>query len=97
MTRGGNSDDEREDANGVVAANFRWTLFEGSDLTGSTSYLPVLNDLPEFRTLSRLEWKIALGVIEGLSFKIGGSYEYDSQNQGTNNDRKYYGNLVYDF
>jgi hypothetical protein len=97
VTRGGNSEQEREDFNGLLAARFTWVLFEGSDLTGSTSYLPVLNDLPEFRTLSRLEWKIPLGVIEGLSFKIGGSYEYDSQNQGTNNDRKYYGNLVYDF
>jgi putative salt-induced outer membrane protein YdiY len=95
VTRGGGED--REDMNGVVSAQASWVVFEGSELTGATSYLPVLNDMPEFRTVSRLEWKIALGVIEGLGFKLGGSYEYDSQNEGTNNDRKYYGNLVYDF
>jgi putative salt-induced outer membrane protein YdiY len=97
VTRGGNKDQEREDFNGLALVRFDWTVFEGSTVTGSTSYVPVFNDLPEFRSLSRLEWKIALGVIDGLGFKIGGSYEYDSQNEGTNNDRKYYGNLVYDF
>ena len=95
VTRGGN--DEREDANGVVAAQGSWVMSEGIELTGSTGYFPVLGDLPEFRSMSRLEWKIALGVLEGLAFKVGGSYEYDSQNDGNSNDRKYYGNLVYDF
>ena len=95
VTRGGGED--REDANGVVAAEATWVVFEGSELTGATSYFPVLNDMPDFRSISRLEWKIPLGVIEGLGFKLGGSYEYNSQNEGTNNDRKYYGNLVYEF
>ena len=56
-----------------------------------------LNDLPEFRNLSRLEWKIATGIVEGLGIKLGGSYEYNSSNTGDNNDRKYYGTLIYDF
>ena len=56
----------------------------------------MLNDTPEFRALAESELKIAIGLIDGLSFKLGGSYEYDSQN-AERNDRKYFGNIVYDF
>jgi len=94
VTRGGG--DDREDFNGVAALQGTWALYEGVDWSAEAGYFPVLNDMPDFRALGRTELKLAVGVIEGLSVKAGYSYEYDSQNEESN-DRKYYGALVYDF
>ena len=88
--------DDREDFNGVGMLKGTWSIAEGIDLNAEAAYFSVLNDVPEFRATALSEIKIAIGVVEGLSFKLGGSYEYDSQNVESN-DRKYYGNLVYDF
>lgn len=93
VTRDG---DDREDFNGVAMLQFSWAIMEGLGFNGETAYFPVLNDLPEFRSFAKGEFKVAIGVVEGLSFKFGGSYEYDSQNV-ERNDRKYYANIVYDF
>jgi putative salt-induced outer membrane protein YdiY len=88
---------DREDFNGVAMAMGSWHIAEGLDWTAEMAYLPVLNDLPDFRAVALSEIKVAIGVVEGLSFKVGGSYEYDSQNVSERNDRKYYGNIVYEF
>ena len=71
---------------------------DGHSVTTSHFYYPSLNDLPEFRSVSRLEWKIPVGLVTGLAVKLGGSYEYDSAIRSPkSNDRKYYGNISYDF
>jgi putative salt-induced outer membrane protein YdiY len=89
--------ENKDEANGVAAFNATWRISDGNSISFITSYFSMLNDVPEFRSLSRLEWKIATGIIEGLGVKLGGSYEYNSSNAGDNNDRRYYGTLVYDF
>jgi putative salt-induced outer membrane protein YdiY len=89
--------ENKDEANFVASFNAIWRISDGNSIAFITSYFPTLNDLPEFRSLSRLEWKIATGIIEGLSVKLGGSYEYNSTNSGDNNDRKYFSTLVYDF
>ncbi len=89
--------EDKDEANAATAFNATWRIEDGNSVTFITSYFPILNDTPEFRSMTRLEWKIATGMIAGLSFKLGGSYEYISTNDGNNNDRKYYGNIVYDF
>lgn len=93
VTRGGG---DREDFNGVASLQFSWAIVEGVSWNSTAAYFPVLNDTPEFRALAETELTIALNLIDGLAFKLGGSYEYDSQNNDPN-DRKYFGNLVYEF
>jgi putative salt-induced outer membrane protein YdiY len=95
ITRGGS--DDREDFNGVAVLQGSWTIVDGIAFNAEAAYFPVLNDMPDFRTVGLAELKIAIGAIKGLSFKAGGSYEYDSQNVEERNDRKWYGSLVYDF
>ena len=77
---------------GRWAAGFiRKSVRRGMERAGTdVSLVPFVSSLVYYLALTVV-------VIEGLSFKLGGSYEYDSQNEGSNNDRKYYGNLVYDF
>lgn len=94
VTRGG--EDDREDFNGLAGLNGKWAIREGLDFTAGATYYPALNDLPQYLAVGIAELKIAIGVIEGLGFKVGGQYAYDSQDKD-HNDRTYYGNLVYDF
>lgn len=83
---------------GLVGLRLGWAMMKGMSVSWDTWYQPAFNDLPNFRLESRAEWKVAIGYVEGLSFKLGGSYIYDAhETDTTRNDRKYYGNLVYDF
>lgn len=88
--------DDREDFNGIASLTGSWAITEGVSFNAEAAYIPVLSDMPEFRAISLAELKVAIGIIKGLGVKVGGSYEYDSQN-AERNDRKYYGNIVYDF
>ena len=91
-------DRNRTSPEGVVGFEAAWTISEGHRVTTSHFYFPSLNDLPAFRSVSRIEWKIPVGLFPGLAAKLGGSYEYDSAVRSpANNDRKYYGNVSYDF
>ena len=91
-------DSDRTSPNGVFGFEAEWTPADGHSITTSHFYYPSVNDLPEFRSLSRIEWKIRIGFVSGLSVKVGGSYEYDSVIVGSDaNDRKYYANIGYDF
>lgn len=91
-------DDERTEYTGLAGLETQWVIMEGMSLDWDTYYYPDFGDLPNFRLESRAELKLAVGVIEGLGFKLGGAYIYDGhETDFTRNERKYYGNLVYDF
>ncbi len=91
-------DPVRTEWNGLLAAQLAWNMMEGMKLSWDTSYQPDFLDLPNFRLESRAEWKISIGYIEGLAFKLGGVYIYDAhETDEARNDRRYYANLVYDF
>jgi len=92
------SDPTRTEPNALLALQLLWNYAEGQSLSGATLYLPDLADAPDYRSESRAEWKIAIGVIEGLGFKVGTSFIYDTHEAGSNKrDHLYYANLVYDF
>jgi len=75
-----------------------WTVAEGQTLSASHIYTPILNNLPDFRNRSLVEYKVAIGIIRGLGFTVGGSFDYDSTVSGKNQrDGKFYLNLGYDF
>ncbi len=88
----------RTEPNVLAAIQMAWNYTEGQSLTAATLYLLDAGDAPEYRSESRGEWKIAVGLVEGLGFKAGVAYIYDSHEEGSNKkDFRYYGNIVYDF
>jgi putative salt-induced outer membrane protein YdiY len=83
---------------GLIALELGWKITDGMTLDWDTVYTPDFADLPNYRLESRAEWKVAIGYVEGLGFKLGGSYIYDAhESDNSRNDRKYYANIVYDF
>jgi hypothetical protein len=106
------TDERAEDTNGdkigpdpvrtepdvLAALTLLWNYYEGQSLSAGTTYLLDLADTPNYRSESRAEWKIAVGFVEGLAFKAGTSFIYDSHEIGSlKRDHRYYANLVYDF
>ena len=88
----------RTEGNALVALQTLWNYTEGQSLSFNTLYLPDLSDTPEFRSESTAEWKIATGFVEGLGFKLGARFIYDSHEiDDAKRDFRYYANLVYDF
>jgi hypothetical protein len=91
-------DPVRTEPNGLAALELTWNYYEGQSLSAATLYLPDLSDTPEYRSESRAEWKIAAGFVQGLAFKFGTSFIYDSHElDKKKRDFRYYANLAYDF
>ena len=83
---------------GLAGIEGVWTVSENQNFTLASSFYPDLGNAPEFRTLSKLDWNIALADVKGLGLKIGFLHEYDSETQSAeNHDLRYYGNVSYDF
>jgi opacity protein-like surface antigen len=98
----------RTEWTGLIVLQGTWFYMEGQSLAASIGLEPDFADLrsrnetstrtPNFRSIMNAEWKVAIGAIEGLSFKTGINYIHDSHESNRNrNDRKYYLNLAYDF
>lgn len=88
----------RTELNGLVGLEATWSYLEGQSLSLNSLYLHDLSDLSGLRSESRAEWKIDIGVVQGLGFKLGTSFIYDSHEQGTlRRDLRYYANIGYDF
>lgn len=89
---------EGNDVDTFTGLSVIWRVAGGQTLTASSSYSPILNSFPDFRSRSLIEYKIAIGVLEGLGFTAGGSFDYDSTVSGKNQrDGKFYMNVGYDF
>lgn len=88
----------RTEPNALAGLQTLWNYYDGQSLSAVTLYLLDLADVPNYRSESRAEWKLAVGPVEGLAFKLGTSFIYDSHEIGKlKRDFRYYGNLVYDF
>jgi len=74
-----------------------WRIADGQTISTATSILPNLSDFGEFRTLSTVDWVVALGRHHGLSFKLSLKNEYESLAEEGQNDFRYVGSLGYDF
>lgn len=91
-------DPVRTEPDALAALQMTWNYYDGQSLSAATLYLLDLADVPNYRSESRAEWKLAVGLVEGLAFKVGTSFIYDSHEIGKlKRDFRYYGNLVYDF
>jgi putative salt-induced outer membrane protein YdiY len=89
----GDEDDARPE--GAVGLFARWTIREGNTLRVSDVFMQTL-DHPEYRNISKLEWKIRVWATRGLSLKFGVDNEYDSTSEDSKNNLKYYSALAID-
>ncbi len=86
---------------GVFGLILVWNVAEGQKFNARSTYYPNWNELPEFRLLSTASYEISLAFIQGLSFSIGLSSEYNDavdESEGFNkHNLRYLGNLNYEF
>ncbi len=88
----------RTEVSGLVGLEATWSYAEGQSLSLNSLYLHNFLELSGLRSVSRFEWKIPAGIIEGLGFLLGTSFIYDSHEEGKlRRDLKYYANVAYDF
>ncbi len=91
-------DPVRTEPNALAGLQALWNYHEGQSLSANTLYLLDLADAPNYRSESRAEWKLAVGFVEGMAFKLGTSFIYDSHEVDKfKRELRYYANLVYDF
>jgi putative salt-induced outer membrane protein YdiY len=76
-----------------------WQITETQKISGGATIFPDLSDSSQFRTLSHLDWTIALDDSQALNLALGVSHEYQSDVEpgDDRNDTKYYVTLVYKF
>lgn len=82
---------------GQVGLVLRWDLTENQTIRMNHAYLPILDDMPEFRVISTANWTLTIPELGGLGLRFGIENEYDSTRSTDKNDLKYFGNLVYAF
>ena len=63
----------------ILGADLLWQLNSWQDLTASTTLFPNLDDLGEFRLVSKVEWSLKLNTLDGINLKLGLAHEHQSQ------------------
>lgn len=82
---------------GVLGLEGSWQMNESVEFSAANTVLPALNDIGEFRNISRAGWTLDISHGRGLKLAAEILNEYDSQNPDKKNDLKYLGSLLYDF
>ena len=77
----------------------KWDITDKQLLTFSNTYYPDLEEIEEFRNITKAEWLLKMDAAKNMSFKLGLENEHISDPGGSaeSNDLKYYGALVFDF
>jgi len=83
----------------VLGVDVDWKPAENQTLTASARAYPDLDDVGEFRSLSKVEWKMDIDYAKSLALVLGASHEYNSvvTPGADRNDFKYYGGLSLKF
>ncbi len=63
----------------IIGADLLWQLNSWQDLTASTTLFPALDDLGEFRIVSKIEWSMKMDAMDGVSLKLGLAHEHQSR------------------
>jgi len=94
----GGEDDEFT-PEGLLGVNLLWNIADGQSLRFANTYYPDLGDFSQFRNITRVEWKIALDAVEGMSLAVGAENEHQSDPGGDaeKDDLTYYLSLIWDF
>ena len=87
------------DPEALLAAEVSWRINDSQTLTASNFLHPELDDLGEFRNLTKIDWTAKIDRASGMSLRFGIENEYRSRTSGRtrHNDLKFYGALVIDF
>lgn len=77
----------------------RWKPLPGHLMVGKIGWIPDLLDIPENRAEASVEYSIEIPQVEGMSFKVGMSNEYESitSDDSKHNDFTWFSSLVYKF
>ena len=85
-------DDEGLSPELLLGADAAWTISDAQSLTASNAIYPNLEELGEFRNITRLDWKWKLSDLHrGVALKFGIINEYESMvaDDAKHNDFKY--------
>lgn len=84
---------------GLLGVEAAWQINKQQSLSGSNFLYPSIGDFGEFRNVTKIEWRIKLEQMDGLSLKAGieNEYQTDVTSPTKRNDLKYFAGLVYDF
>jgi putative salt-induced outer membrane protein YdiY len=93
----GDDDDIRPE--GVLAIDYRHELSKTQRITASSEAYPILNDLGEFRSISRAAWESKLEDASPWIVKLGLEHRYDSDaaDDVKKTDWAYFASLGYAF
>jgi putative salt-induced outer membrane protein YdiY len=91
---------QNEQGEVLFGVDYEWTISSRSSLRlANDYYFRYAPEAGEFRNLTTAEWKLQISEAPSLSFKIGGSNEYESDPDEDDeaNDLRYYLSLGLDF
>lgn len=73
------SEDEDLRPEGLVGVELKWKISDRQSLNGEATFYPGLEDLSEYRFLSKLDWSFLIDPSKNMSFTTGLQYEYQSE------------------
>ena len=84
---------------GLAGVSFTYRLNGKQTINGESTIFPDLDSQGEFRTLSKLDWTIALTESNGINLKLGMLHEYETlvDVEDDRNDLTAYATLVFEF
>lgn len=83
----------------LSAALLRWQLNEQQDISGEATFYPKVNADDTYRVNARVEWRVRLAAIDGMSLKLGLENEFESatEDDPSKNDLLYFAGVSLDF
>jgi hypothetical protein len=63
---------------GVLGFEADWRINDRQRLHAETTLFPDLDDLPEFRWVSSVAWRVQVSELRGISLSLGAETEYES-------------------
>gem|GEM_PF-5627445 len=83
----------------LSAALLRWELDEQQDISGEATFYPKINADDSHRINTRVEWRVRLATVEGLSLKLGLENEFESasSDDDSTNDLIYFAGVSLNF
>jgi putative salt-induced outer membrane protein YdiY len=93
------SDNDNVRPEGLLGADFSWTISDAQSFVATYRYFPDFDDLGEFRMVTTAGYEIKIDRADGLAITAGLLHEHQSKvNPGRdNNDIRIFGGLTFDF
>ncbi len=82
--------DDRLYPEGLLGIEMAWRPNEINELLTEVTVYPDLGDLAEFRTYSKLEWRVKLDAARGVSIRSSIEHEYESEINENEDDERHF-------